>query len=550
MVNKKNQKKYWCHHRHQYGLKARVFKPKRDENISSVSINRKLIDAFYYSKNDESEFWKKVAKTVMPSVKNLGINHSLSVDVQKGSNKAHISVTDNNAAVSIKLEDNGIKMTPSVFPQKKLRRVNIETNQHSFYDLSPFVLGKVTCGVGRSYGVIGDEENANYIFSPMPQELFWLKYYQKLSEGFTDETEALDDEEVIDWDDEESIVPDEDNTAVALYQKLMVYAKEALAEFDIEWVSAKPPYTYKQVQKCWDLMAELGKTTSSFKQKNGESDSDAASRLISEANEIITDLIKIASPKFKRGVKVSSFMVKKAKTLDKAIDNIKATSDDWQNRILAMDAVASKPKTVKGKKVEIESPFGNIEVRKATDEEFKHFSDLIASQQPNMTGMLKKVYLLDPKDRKAKYEKALESSENKTEKELFHGSINSNMVSLISSGGPTIKCDAINGRMFGNGSYWSSDFDKSLGYTSYAGSRWSHGSSDTAFMLVGKVHYGNPYMIQNYINGANAEKATKKGNYDCCHATQGVGNLKRDEIITYDEDHSYVEAILEIGTIV
>lgn len=39
----------------------------------------------------------------------------------------------------------------------------------------------------------------------------------------------------------------------------------------------------------------------------------------------------------------------------------------------------------------------------------------------------------------------------------------------------------------------------------------------------------------------------KKGGYDVCHAKPESTVLLRDEIITYDEEHSYVQAVIMIG---
>lgn len=538
---------HWCNYRHHVGKYANkgMGSAIRNNNIVFLDSEEGFHTAFYKKCSTEESLWKKVGSVL---AENADTESTPSLEgkiiVAYNNAKAVIKATMEGERINFKLLDNEIKLEPTLYSPKYLRRVELETNSHSFYNMVPYNMGPYTFGIGIRWGKIGAEEEEQSTHTPMPSELFWLKYYQKLKEGYTDETEALHSEDEIIEDDFES---DEDDTATQLYQKLIGFAKDAISDFDIEWVSSKPPYTYKQVQKCWNLWSEFGEVISKFKAIKGEPEADSAARLICEANAVVVKLIKIASPSFKRGVTVNSFTAKKAKKISQAIENIKKVSDEWEERIMAMDAVASKPKTVKGEKLEKMSPFGNVEVKEASDADFKHFQDLIASQQPKMTGMLKKVYLLDPKDRREKFETALADADDKTVKEVFHGSVNSNMVSLISSGGPTIHVSAANGRMFGNGSYWSSDFDKSLGYTSYRGSRWSHGDSATAYMLVGVIHYGKPYMIQNYSSGSTAEEETLKGGYDCCHALAGVGNLMRDEIITYDETHSYIEAILEIG---
>ena len=63
-------------------------------------------------------------------------------------------------------------------------------------------------------------------------------------------------------------------------------------------------------------------------------------------------------------------------------------------------------------------------------------------------------------------------------------------------------------------------------------------------MLVGQVHTGKKYFTS--FTG-NDEQETKDGGYDCCYALADNTSLYRDEIITYDEEHSYVKAILRIA---
>ena len=66
-------------------------------------------------------------------------------------------------------------------------------------------------------------------------------------------------------------------------------------------------------------------------------------------------------------------------------------------------------------------------------------------------------------------------------------------------------------------------------------------------MIVGRVHYGNPYFPVSGVY--DAEKEVKEGGYDCCHALPAASGFRKDEIITYDEDHSCVEAILKLKAI-
>lgn len=507
----------------------------------------KFIITFTEGSNDESKLWKKIGQALAdkanadlfePEPKVSGF-----IVVSRNGEEAYLEATNEDGKVKYKLLENNIKTNLSHYEEKYLRRVNVENNSHSFYDLVPNSMGPYTFDIGARFGVIGsDDENGPQVLKkPFHPCLYWIRYYQNLNEGYTDETEYLESEEdILQTLFPKADVDITDDDASELYNKLMGYAKDALQEFNIDWLAGKAPYTKKQVDKCWDIWGKM--YTLSTKLQEGKED-----KTIEDYNNLVVDMIKIASPTFKKGVKVSSFTVKKSKDFDKTKESFEKNIEEWEERINAMEAVMAKPKTKAGKKVDVVSPFGNVEVRKASSIEMEHFKQLIAVHQPKMVDMVKNAWILVPQERKEIYDKALEEATNKEEKEFFHGSVNANMVSLISSGGPNVRVGAANGRMFGNGSYWANDFDKSLGYTSYSGSRWAKGNSSTAYMLVGKVHYGNPCIIKNYYDySSKYEEDCKKGKYDCVHALRGAG-IVRDEIITYDDAHSYVEAILEIA---
>lgn len=540
----KKAKKYFVSARHRSGKYANKGFVKAQQFINIAVMRGKHFSySFHCTASTEEELWKPVAEILDSMSEVSAMDNSSKIEgdtvISFNGEEACISASVENGKVQYKCKYNNIGLKKSHYKMAKFRRVD-ENGSHRFYDLVPNNMGPMTLDIGVRFGNIGAETEGKTLGKPLPSCMYWIKYMQKLSEGYTDESDSFDDIE----DDlnllfgDSKIISDENDDAVDLYQKLVGFAEETLADFNINWLSNKAPYTKKQVDNCWKLWDQFSDII------NTAADAEDLVRL---ANETICSLIKIAAPEFKKGVTVKSFLIKKVKSLkvakEKAIDSL----NDWENRIMAMQAVMAKPKTSGGKKLEVKSPFGNVDIRKATPFEFDHFKDLIATQQPHLTQMLKAVWIVTPYDRKKTYEEALTESENKTEREVFHGSVNSNMVSLLTSGGPTIRVNAANGRMFGNGSYWSDDFDKSLGYTSMRGSRWAGGSEGIAYMLVGKIHYGNPYMVYNYTDGSTCEQATKDGGFDCCHAVAGAGGLLRDEIITYDEEHSYVEAILEVS---
>lgn len=90
---------------------------------------------------------------------------------------------------------------------------------------------------------------------------------------------------------------------------------------------------------------------------------------------------------------------------------------------------------------------------------------------------------------------------------------------------------------------------KSFNYTSYSNSYWAHGNSDTAFMGLYELHYGNPYIVANFDSkyyDFDYNKLRKEGNYDCLHADSSKGMLRNDEIVVYREDQMDIRYIVEL----
>ena len=96
--------------------------------------------------------------------------------------------------------------------------------------------------------------------------------------------------------------------------------------------------------------------------------------------------------------------------------------------------------------------------------------------------------------------------------------------------------------MFGNGIYFAPSSMKSWGYTSFFGTRWANGHSNTAFLGLYACAYGKPKDVtcaasysQNSINP-----------YNCVHAHKGV-QLLNDEVIFYDEDAMVLNYLVEFS---
>jgi len=132
---------------------------------------------------------------------------------------------------------------------------------------------------------------------------------------------------------------------------------------------------------------------------------------------------------------------------------------------------------------------------------------------------------------------------------LWHGSRNENWWSIINSG-LVLRPNAITtGSMFGYGIYFAPLAQKSFGYTSYNGSYWAGGRSNTAFMSLFNVAYGKPYDVYSHSNNVgnmtyDLLQRVANGSH-CVHAHAG-NMLRNDEIVVYKESQITIQYLVEL----
>lgn len=149
-----------------------------------------------------------------------------------------------------------------------------------------------------------------------------------------------------------------------------------------------------------------------------------------------------------------------------------------------------------------------------------------------------------------RYQKFIEEGGIKNTKLLWHGSRNENWWSIINTGLVLKPTNAvITGKMFGYGIYYAPKAQKSLGYTSLDGSYWARGNSNSAFMALMEVAYGNPYDVYSFdskyydFNYERLQRVSPGAN--CLHAHAG-SMLRNDEIIVYKEEQCTIRYLVEL----
>jgi poly [ADP-ribose] polymerase len=149
----------------------------------------------------------------------------------------------------------------------------------------------------------------------------------------------------------------------------------------------------------------------------------------------------------------------------------------------------------------------------------------------------------------ALYDVNLKGAADKKTQLFWHGSRSENWWSIAQSGLLIRPSSAVySGSMFGDGIYGADKFQKSLGYTSYAGSYWAKGGEKRAFLALFDFHVGKQLVIS--AHNSECYKYSKaflkqKGGYDSTYAKAGV-SLHNNEYIVYDPAQCTIKYLIEI----
>ena len=500
-----------------------------------------------YGRKEES-LWKKVAEFCAEEIFNKGklnLPNKLKITSENGSEEALVTFELDDSPsrkedyIKINLVYDNFQLAKSVYKAKKLRHIDAEKDIRYRYDMNPNNMGPRTLSVGAIAGVIGkkgyDRLEDGMVYSPYPSQLYWLRYYEKISAGYKDYTKYLKKDDKEDQINNFFRLPTEDEQCEDAGERLFkIFAQSSklnlkTSGIEVNFYSNQAPYTRRQIASARKLYKKMSQ-----------------SKTPEEINEYMDDLIAIASPKYEKGTTVKSFYVKKSKD-EKEQEQLMDEKLEWVNDLVSsMEAVVSFQQNDTNVK-DYKSPFGNVLVREETEEEVEETKKML---DPRQAGKVIAVYRVTPIEQLERYEKRLATLNKVEEHRLFHGSPNCNWASIIIYG-LLINPDAVRcGKSLGNGIYFAPCSDKSAGYGSQKGSYWRGGTEDFAAMGIYRVATGKTYEPQGIIGGApERTKALldmfKKKGYDSLwyHASKD-GMFKRDEVVIYDEAQCCLEKIV------
>lgn len=152
-------------------------------------------------------------------------------------------------------EYNTIQLPQDTYPEAYLTCINPVSNNYKFYHFRPSgsvlnaTYGRIGAGRGEAFG-------KKDLKTPYPIHLYWIRYYEKLSKGYKDESSiylapAVSETPVA------PTIPDQRPEAIELYQKLYTYAKGMVERHLVH----HDKVTVEQVSQSKKILAELSTKT-------------------------------------------------------------------------------------------------------------------------------------------------------------------------------------------------------------------------------------------------------------------------------------------------
>ena len=351
-------------------------------------------------------------------------------------------------------------------------------------------------------------------------------YKAKTKKGYKDVTHLLTEKTIVADTTTKKTVKEEikDPIANELITLLRSYANQSIA---VNYTVSVKQVTQAQVNEAQRVLDEI---SAAFK----------AGKDVKELDRMILELFAIIPRKMAQ-VKNHLFSAYSTKELrEQLIQSEQDTLDTLAGQVMTQAKVTTADVSVKDDAVDLMSALG-LDVKAISKEEI----EAIRKKLTGSASLFIRSWKVNNKKTKLKFDKFVADADNKKVMELFHGSGNSNWWNIFQTGlilrpqGVVIA-----GKMFGYGTYFADDADKSLGYTDSG--RWRNGSSaNVVYMAIYEVHVGKQYEVTSSDSSLNDKILKSKGNYDSTFAKAGY-SLRKNEFIVYNENQSTIKYLIEL----
>lgn len=335
------------------------------------------------------------------------------------------------------------------------------------------------------------------------------------------------------------------------------------ADLVSEAVAKNPDENYKKIEneairKIVDTLQSLAKET--VKKNYTIAASAVTQAMIDKAQEIINDLsadglgvnefnntlLRLFEAIPRRMTKVNDYLSKSADEFAKILQREQDLLDVLAGQVYVKPDVVEEEHVEQGEQTILEEL--GLVFEECDDNDIKLIKKLMNESKDKFRNAWR-VKNLKTQER---FDKFVSDNNIKDTKLLFHGSRSENFWSIIKTGLLIRPSNAVfTGAMFSSGIYFAPKCQKSIGYTSLAGSYWAGGHSNKAYMAIFEVAYGTPHVIYQH------DSSCYNYNYDvlqsknpkchCLHASASKGMLRNDEIVFYRTDQMTIKYLIEIG---
>lgn len=409
-----------------------------------------------------------------------------------------------------------------------------EANNNKYYNMEEMPNGTIKIVRGRI-------ESSSVEEKPVPMSKWNSLYNSKVKKGYVDQTHLFAEEEQPKADGQKDSSPSfadiMDPTISKFIGQLQTWANKTVEQ---NYTISTSKVTAKQIDSAQTILDELSHLVTI-----GVS--------LSDINQMLLNLFKTLPRKMSHVQDHLFHVVNDQHSLDEAMKLLAHEQDlldvfKGQVQVYAAQQAQTITSDKEAKKKQTLLEAMGIEFFNTVDSE----KELILSkiQDNNHKKLFKQAFRVNNKKTLARFQEFVAKAPNKKTELFWHGSRNQNWWSILDSGLVLRPTNAIiSGKMFGYGTYFADKFQKSLGYTSYSGSRWAGGNSDTAILSLYDVHVGNQYEIKkwNHEHSQLVESKLKAlGAYDSVYAHGGY-DLVNNEFIVYNEAQTTVKFITQIG---
>lgn len=386
-------------------------------------------------------------------------------------------------------------------------------NNNKYYEMIP---------QGDSFTVKYGRVGASAQIASYPASQFDKKYNEKIKKGYVDKTELRKDLVTVEKEDKQIYKDIEDKSVKQLIEFLQRCAKQKIAE---NYTVSAEKVTQAMIDEAQLILNKIANTD-----------------ICVDFNELLLKLFNTLPRKMEN---VNFYLAKNKDDFSTIYSREQDLLNVMRGQVVQhkVDTENTKQDTEKIEKTILEALGLEIEPVSKTDER------IILKELGELKDKYYMAWRVKNKNTYNKFQEHIKNSDCTNTKLLWHGSRNENWMSIISNGLILNPNAVITGKMFGYGIYFGLQSRKSFNYTSYRNSYWAKGNSDTAFMGLYDVHYGNPYIVSDFNSRYyeyNYNKLRQNGDYDCLHADSRKGMLRNDEIIVYREDQVNIKYLVEL----